>query len=90
MSKTLWDVWQAIQHLAQRVEVLEQENRDLRRKMEERAVEAKRPFKVKKIVYHVHALHIQEMKGTMNIGITAPLDEAEMERLVLEMQREED
>ena len=86
----MWNVWQAIQHLAQRVDALEAENRELRRLATERADAAKRPFRVKKIVYHVHALHIQEMKGTMNIGITAPLDEAEMERLVLEMQREDE
>ena len=82
MSQTLWNVWQAIQDLALRVERLEQENRELRQK--------KRAVKVRKVVYHVHSLHIQEMKGTMNIGITAPLDEEQMERLVFEMQQEDD
>jgi hypothetical protein len=86
VSLTVWNVWEAIQQLDMRVQRLERENQDLRKQLEA----TKRPFRVKKIVYHVHALHIKEMSGTLNIGITAPIDEEDMEQLVVDMKREED
>ncbi|MGZ4032434.1 MAG: spore germination protein GerPC [Tumebacillaceae bacterium] len=82
----MWNVWEAIRQLEMRIHALEVDNHDLRQQL----AAAKRSFRVKKIVYHVHELHIQEMSGTMNIGITAPIDEADMEQLVVEMKREED
>lgn len=82
----MWNIWETIQQLDLRVRALEHENQELRKQLDS----TKRPFRVKKIVYHVHALHIKEMSGTLNIGITAPLDEEEMEQLVVEMKREED
>lgn len=86
MSLSLWSVWDAIRQLELRIQALEYENQELRKKLDL----VKKPFKVKKVVYHVHALHIKEMSGTLNIGITAPLLEEEMERLVVDMKREVD
>ena len=80
----LWNLWEAFRGLEQRVQRLEYENQELREQVEK----AKRPFKVKKVVYHVHNLTIREMKGTMNIGLIAPLDEEEMEQIEVEMTRE--
>jgi hypothetical protein len=68
-----------------RLGMLEQENRGLRKQLETMG----RPLRVKKVVYHVHALHIEEMSGTLNIGITAPLDEKDMERIELDLKKEE-
>lgn len=82
----MWDVWQALQQLDARIRRLEAENADLRQQLQA----GKRPLKVKKIVYHVHSLHIQEMKGTMNLGITGPLPESDMEQIQMEMLKQED
>lgn len=82
----MWSVWDAIRQMEMRLQALELENRDLRKKLEI----MQKPLKVKKVVYHVHALHIKEMSGTLNIGITAPLLEEEMEQLVVDMKREVD
>ncbi|WP_165898639.1 spore germination protein GerPC [Tumebacillus sp. BK434] len=82
----MWDVWQALQQLEARIRRLEAENVELRQQLKA----GKRPLKVKKIVYHVHSLHIQEMKGTMNLGISAPLPEEEMEQFRMEMQKQQD
>ncbi|ARU62093.1 hypothetical protein CBW65_14595 [Tumebacillus avium] len=82
----MWDVWQALQQLDARIRRLEAENAELRQQLNA----SKRPLKVKKIVYHVHSLHIQEMKGTMNLGITAPLPEEEMEQIQMDLQKQSD
>lgn len=68
-----------------RVQALERENHAIREELRE----TKKRFKVRKMVYHIHALHIKEMSGTLNIGVTAPIDEKEMERLILEMKQDD-
>ncbi|WP_157729570.1 spore germination protein GerPC [Tumebacillus algifaecis] len=76
MVKTVeWNTWEAILQLQRRIEALERENQSLQKQIKQK----QRPTNIKKLVYHVHALHIQEMSGTMNIGITAPIDEDEVE-----------
>lgn len=80
----MWNVWDAIRSLETRLQALQVENAELRRELD---AEKKRTFKVKKVVYHVHSLHIEEMSGTLNIGMNAPLPEEEMEQIEMEMRK---
>ncbi|MGB8954675.1 MAG: spore germination protein GerPC [Tumebacillaceae bacterium] len=81
----MWNLWEVVRHLEMRVQALERENHAIREELRE----TKKRFKVRKMVYHIHALHIKEMSGTLNIGVTAPIDEKEMERLILEMKQDD-
>lgn len=83
----MWNVWEAIRSLELRLLALQSENEALRQELE---AQKKRTLRIKKVVYHVHALHIQEMSGTLNIGINAPLLEEDMEQIELEMQKVKD
>lgn len=82
----MWNLWEVLRQLEMRVANLEAANADLRHQLKT----LKRPMRVKKIVYNVHSLHIQEMKGTMNLGITAPLPEEDMVQMELEMMDQQD
>jgi hypothetical protein len=83
----VWNVWEAIRSLEARLLALQCENEALRRELE---AQKKRTLRIKKVVYHVHSLHIDEMSGTLNIGINAPLSEEDMEQIELEMQKTKD
>ena len=85
MRRSVWNLWEVVRHLEMRVQALERENHAIREELRE----TKKRFKVRKMVYHIHALHIKEMSGTLNIGVTAPIDENEMERLILEMKQDD-
>lgn len=85
MRRSVWNLWEVVRHLEMRVQALERENHAIREELRE----TKKRFKVRKMVYHIHALHIKEMSGTLNIGVTAPINENEMERLILEMKQDD-
>ncbi|PWK08481.1 spore germination protein GerPC [Tumebacillus permanentifrigoris] len=86
----MWSVWDVIRQLESRIRALEIENIELRRVVQEVQAKSKRPLRVKKLVYHVHTLHIEEMSGTLNIGLNGSLQEEEMEEIELEMHNQQD
>ena len=63
MRRSVWNLWEVVRHLEMRVQALERENHAIREELRE----TKTRFKVRKMVYHIHALHIKEMSGTLNI-----------------------
>lgn len=86
----MWNVWDVIRQLESRIRALECENGELRRELQDLQTKAKRPLRVKKLVYHVHTLNIEEMSGTLNIGLNGSLPEEELEEIEWEMKRQRD
>lgn len=66
------------QYLEQRLRALEEEQAKLREEIE--ACNKKDPIHIENIHYKIQELTVRELKGTLNIGMTALSDPKEIER----------
>ncbi|HET7580688.1 MAG TPA: spore germination protein GerPC [Bacillales bacterium] len=69
--------YQMIQELQYRIMHLEQENQKLKEKVEDI-----KPVVIENINYKIQELNVDELKGTLNIGLTG---EADLENMASEM-----
>ncbi|EGL82731.1 hypothetical protein CathTA2_1739 [Caldalkalibacillus thermarum TA2.A1] len=64
-----------IQHLEERLQKLEKDNEELKQKLENI-----KPVHIENINYKIQELVVQELSGTLNIGLTAEADAEEIQR----------
>lgn len=72
--------YQMIQELQYRIMHLEQENQKLKEKVEDI-----KPVVIENINYKIQELNVDELKGTLNIGLTG---EADLENMASEMEED--
>lgn len=72
------------QQFEQRLQQLEQENQRLRQQ-----VEQMKPIHIENINYKIQELSVKELKGTLNIGMTALTDSDEIKKWLGEEEGEE-
>ncbi|GAA0379262.1 spore germination protein GerPC [Bacillus horti] len=70
--------------LEEKVQRLEQENEELRGKIEQL-----KPIHIENINYKIQELTVRELKGTLNIGMTALSDPEEIKKWLTETDGEE-
>jgi spore germination protein PC len=73
-----------LQHFEQRLQKLEQENQQLKQQ-----VEQIKPIHIENINYKIQELSVKELKGTLNIGMTALTDPDEIKKWLREEDGEE-
>ncbi|UOF90490.1 spore germination protein GerPC [Fodinisporobacter ferrooxydans] len=76
------DVWIMLQQLQQRVERLERENEQLKQQLQ-------MAMRIKRLEYHIEELHVRNLRGTLNIGITAQGSEKDLQNMIGELQSKE-
>lgn len=79
-------LWAELQRLSQSVEErfvrLEEENRKLKE-----MIAGIRPLQIDNITYKVQELHVRELSGTLNIGLTALADSKQLEKWLAEQEQ---
>lgn len=73
----MYQLMQTIQWLQQRVAALEMQNEQLKEEMKQI-----KPVQIESIVYKIQELQIKDLKGTLNIGITAQADEQTIDKFM--------
>jgi Spore germination protein GerPC len=78
----MYDIWGMIHHLNARVDRLEQENEKLKQQLQ-------MAMRIKRLEYHIEELHVRNLRGTLNIGITANGTEKDLQAMVEDLQSKE-
>lgn len=81
--QVLWaEVQRLAQHFEQRLVRLEEENRTLKE-----MIERIRPLHIGNITYKVQELHVKELSGTLNIGLSAFADPEQLEKWLAKQEQ---
>jgi predicted RNase H-like nuclease (RuvC/YqgF family) len=78
----MYEIWRMFQELYTRVERLEYENQILKQQLQ-------MAMRIKRLEYHIEELHVRNLRGTLNIGITANGTEQDLRNMVSELQDKE-
>ncbi|MDF2925984.1 MAG: hypothetical protein K0R57_4898 [Paenibacillaceae bacterium] len=80
-----WASWleQRLQSLEQRVLELESDNKDLREQLA-----GIKPVQCGNITYKVQELHVNELTGTLNIGLTSLAEEGQLKDMIDQIKME--
>ncbi|MEX2103875.1 MAG: spore germination protein GerPC [Bacilli bacterium] len=81
----LVDIYRTLQWLNERVTGLEMENQKLKEDLSKI-----QPIHIDSIVYKIQELQIKDLKGTLNIGITAQADEKTIDKFMQEFKEDND
>lgn len=71
--------------LEERIRLLEEENKELKEK-----IENLKPLHIENINYKIQELSVRELKGTLNIGMTALSDPKEIQKWLQEAEEGEE
>ncbi|WP_062239236.1 spore germination protein GerPC [Fictibacillus sp. FJAT-27399] len=77
------DLYHFLQQLQQQIIELQHENQTLRE-----ALNNIKPINIENINYKIQELHVKELKGTLNIGLTGEAHLEDMETIIDEIQQE--
>ncbi|MCK6255359.1 hypothetical protein M1K46_23665 [Fictibacillus sp. WQ 8-8] len=77
------DLYHILQQLQQQIIELQHENQTLRE-----ALNNIKPINIENINYKIQELHVKELKGTLNIGLTGEAHLEDMETIIDEIQQE--
>ncbi|MFC4077720.1 spore germination protein GerPC [Salinithrix halophila] len=78
-------LWDRINQLQQELEALKKENEEIRRKLD-----SIQPLRIDKIDYKVQELHVEQLSGALNIGLTLKGDEDSIMGIVDKLKNETD
>lgn len=80
-----WANWleQRLQAMEERQQELEEDNRQLKEQ-----IAAIEPARYGNITYKIQELHVNELKGTLNIGLTSQADEGQIQDMISHMKME--
>lgn len=68
---------ETIKKFEEKLESLEEENKELKQKVEEM-----KPINIENINYKIQELSVQELSGTLNVGLTSLADSEELKELI--------
>ncbi|KSU81234.1 spore germination protein GerPC [Fictibacillus enclensis] len=77
------DLYHILQQLQQQIIELQHENQSLKE-----ALSNIKPVNIENINYKIQELHVKELKGTLNIGLTGEAHLEDMETIIDEIQQE--
>ncbi|MDN4525220.1 spore germination protein GerPC [Fictibacillus fluitans] len=77
------DLYHILQQLQQQIIELQHENKSLKE-----ALSNIKPVNIENINYKIQELHVKELKGTLNIGLTGEAHLEDMETIIDEIQQE--
>lgn len=77
------DLYHILQQLQQQIIELQHENQSLKE-----ALSNIKPVNIENINYKIQELHVKELKGTLNIGLTGEAHLDDMETIIDEIQQE--
>lgn len=75
------ELYQFLQQLQQQIIELQQENQHLKE-----TLNSMKPINIENINYKIQELHVKELKGTLNIGLTGEAHLEDMETIIDEIQ----
>lgn len=85
--QTLWAEYQRFRlGVEERLVRLEAENRKLKEALEA-ALQQTKPLHIDHITYKVQELHVRDLTGTLNIGLTALADPKQLESWLAEQEK---
>lgn len=76
-------IQQQLRLMEQRLRLLEEENAELKKKVEDI-----KPLHIENINYKIQELEVKELKGTLNIGMTALSDPEEIKKWIKDADAE--
>ncbi|MGG1572619.1 spore germination protein GerPC [Fictibacillus sp. NRS-1165] len=77
------DLYHILQQLQQQIIELQHENHTLRE-----ALNNIKPINIENINYKIQELHVKELKGTLNIGLTGEAHLEDMETIIDDLEQE--
>ncbi|SDN63295.1 Spore germination protein GerPC [Fictibacillus solisalsi] len=77
------DLYHILQQLQQQIIELQHENQSLKE-----ALSNIKPVNIENINYKIQELHVKELKGTLNIGLTGEAHLDDMETIIDEIQQD--
>jgi spore germination protein PC len=80
----VWEqIWKRIDLLEEEIYKLKKENKELKRKLQ-----AAQPLRIDKIEYKINELKVDNLSGTLNVGLSTFADEQSLKEIIDRMVKE--